>query len=122
MCHADEHRAAMAMYWSIHGYPSLAGKSRAQRQEILRAALKERGRVYGLRLLIVFVGVVAAAMTASIRLSPAARLLDWRTWIGPAIGALFIYAYLLVEINGSVHTAVKKYLAEANAPARRTRR
>jgi hypothetical protein len=100
------------MYWSIHGYPSLAGKSRAQRQEVLRAALKERGRIYGLRLLIVFVGVVTASIAASIRLSPAARLLDWRTWIGPAVGALFIYAYLLVEINGSVHTAVKKYLAE----------
>ena len=110
------------MYWSIHGYPDLAGKSRAQRQEILRAALKERGRVYGLRLLIVFVGVVAAAMAASIRLSPAARLLDWRTWIGPAAGALFIYAYLLVEINGSVHTAVKKYLADEKPTAHRRRR
>ena len=32
-------------------------------------------------------------------------------WIAPAAGALFIYAYLLVEINGSIHTAVKKYLA-----------
>jgi hypothetical protein len=110
------------MYWSIHGYPSLAGKSRGQRQEILRAALKERGRVYGLRLLIVFVGVMAGAITASIRLSPAARLLDWRTWVGPAVGALFVYAYLLVEINGSVHTAVKKYLAASEKPAAHRRR
>lgn len=113
-----------AMYWSIHGYPSLAGKSRTERQAILRAALKEsgRGRIYGLRLLLVFVGVVVAAISVSLRLSPAARLLDWRTWVGPAGGALFIYAFLLVEINGSVHIAVKKYLAAADKPTAHRRR
>ena len=28
---------------------------------------------------------------------------------------LFIYGYLLVEINGSIHSAVKKYVTDKNA-------
>jgi len=34
---------------------------------------------------------------------------------------LFIYVYLLVEINGAVHTAVKQYLADKDAPGTRKR-
>jgi len=109
------------MYWSIHGYPSLAGRPRAERQAILRAALKQHGRVYGLRLLIVFAGVVIGTIAASTRISPHARILDWRTWAAPVAAALFIYVYLLVEINGAVHTAVKQYLADKDAPGTRKR-
>ena len=32
----------MPMYWSIHQYPSLAGRPRAERQDIVRAALKTK--------------------------------------------------------------------------------
>ena len=84
------------MYWSIHGFPDLAGRPRAERQAILQAALKRHGRVSGLRLLIVIAGVVVGTIAASVRLSRHASLLDWRTWIAPAAAALFIYAYLLV--------------------------
>ncbi|HMF39424.1 MAG TPA: hypothetical protein VKQ32_01960 [Polyangia bacterium] len=110
-----------AVHWSINSYPSLAGRPRDERQAILRAALKQHGRVYGLRLLIVIAGVVIGAIAASARLSPHPRLQDWRTWIVPVAGALFIYGYLLLEINGAVHTAVKKYLADRDAPPRRKR-
>jgi hypothetical protein len=105
------------MYWSIHRYPSLSGRPRAERQAIVQAALRQnrrssrrRGFGFGWRLLVVFAGITAAAIAATFKLSPRADLLSWRTWIAPAIGALFIYGYLLVEINGAVHTAVKQYL------------
>lgn len=99
------------MYFSIHKYPSLAGRPRAERLAVVQAALKEHRRAFGWRLFTVFVGISAAAIAASLRLSPRADLLDWRTWIAPAAAALFIYGYLLIEINGSIHTAVKKYVA-----------
>jgi len=98
------------MYWSIHRYPSLSGRPRAERQAIVQAALKQNRSSYGWRLLVVFAGITVAAIAATFKLSPRADLLSWRTWIAPAIGALFIYGYLLVEINGAVHTAVKKYM------------
>jgi hypothetical protein len=100
----------MPMYWSIHQYPSLAGRPRAERQAIVQAALKEHRRSFGFRLLIVFVAVSAAAIAASLRFSPRADLYSWRTWIAPAAAALFVYGFLLIEINGGIHTAVKKYL------------
>ena len=99
------------MYWSIHQYPSLAGRPRAERQDVVRAALKQNRSAFGFRLLVVFAAVVAGAIAGGSKLAPAARLTDFRTWIAPAAGALFIYVYLLAEINGSIHTAVKKYLA-----------
>ena len=99
------------MYWTIHQYPSLAGRPRAERQDIVRAALKQNRSSFGFRLLVVFAAVVAGAIGGGSRLAPTARLTDFRMWIAPAAGALFIYAYLLAEINGSIHTAVKKYLA-----------
>jgi hypothetical protein len=101
----------MPMYWSIHQYPSLAGRPRAERQDVVRAALKQNRSSFGFRLLVVFAAVVAGAIAGGFKLAPAARLTDVRTWIAPAAGALFIYVYLLAEINGSIHTAVKKYLA-----------
>jgi hypothetical protein len=100
----------MPMYWSIHRYPSLAGRPRAERQAIVQAALKEHRRSFGFRLLVVFAAVSAGAIAASLKLSPRADLLQWRTWIAPLAAAVFIYGFLLVEINGSIHTAVKKYL------------
>ena len=109
------------MYWSIHGFPDLAGRPRAERQAILQAALKRHGRVSGLRLLLVIAGVVVGTIAASVRLSRHASLLDWRTWVAPAAAALFIYAYLLVEINGAVHTAVKQYLADKDGASGRKR-
>jgi hypothetical protein len=101
----------MPMYWSIHQYPSLAARPRAERQDVVRAALKQNRSGFGFRLLVVFAAVVAGAIAAGSRFAPTARLLDYRTWIAPVAGALFIYAYLLVEINGTIHSAVKKYLA-----------
>ena len=99
------------MYWSIHQYPSLAGRPRAERQDVVRAALKQNSSSFGFRLLVVFAAVVAGAIAGGFKLSPHVRLLDFRTWIAPVAGAVFIYVYLLAEINGSIHTAVKKYLA-----------
>ena len=99
------------MYWSIHQYPSLAGRPRAERQDVVSAALRQNRSRFGFRLLVVFVAVMAAAIAATFKLSPHASLLDWRTWIAPVAGALFIYAYLLIEINGAIHSAVNKYLA-----------
>jgi hypothetical protein len=101
----------MPMYWSIHQYPSLSARPRAERQDIVRAALKQNRSGFGFRLLVVFAAVVAGAIGAGSRFAPTTRLLDFRTWIAPIAGALFIYAYLLVEINGTIHAAVKKYLA-----------
>ena len=46
--------------------------------------------------------------------------LSWWIKQGRA-GALFIYAYLLVEINGAIHTAVKKYLAAKKDAATKKR-
>lgn len=103
------------MYWSIHQYPGLRDRPRAERQAIVQAALKAARGAFGRRLLVVFAAVVAASIAATLRVSPAARMLDWRTWIAPVCGALFIYVYLLAEINGSIHTAVKKYLTDKNA-------
>ena len=100
------------MYWSIHRYPSLANRPPAERQAIVQAALKAHRRSFGFRLLIVFVAVSVGAIAASLKLSPRGDYLNWRTWIAPAGAAVFIYAFLLVEINGSIHSAVKKYLAE----------
>ena len=99
------------MYWSIHQYPGLADRPRAERQAVVQAALKEHRRSFGWRLLVVFSAVSGAAIAASLRLSPRSDLYNWRTWIAPAAAALFIYGYLLIEINGAIHTAVKKYLA-----------
>ena len=98
------------MYWSIHKYPDLAGRPRAERQAIVQAAVKEHRRSFGWRLLVVFSAVAGGAIAASLRLSPRADLYNWRTWIAPAAAALFIYGYLLIEINGPIHSAVKKYL------------
>jgi|KBSMisStandDraft_5_1062788.scaffolds.fasta_scaffold555342_2 hypothetical protein len=107
------------MYWSINGYPELAGRPRDERQAILRAALKQRGRSFGFRLLIVFAGVVAGMIAAVQRFAPRMRIDDWRTWVAPVAGALLIYLYLLVEINGAVHTAVEKYLADKKSHIKR---
>jgi hypothetical protein len=101
----------MPMYWSIHQYPSLASRPPTERQDIVRAALKQNRSRFGFRLLVVFAAIMAAAIAATFKLSPHGSLLDWRTWIAPVAGALFIYAYLLVEINGAIHAAVNKYLA-----------
>jgi hypothetical protein len=111
----------MPMYWSIHQYPSLAARPRAERQDIVRAALKQNRSSFGFRLLVVFAAIVAAAIGAGSRFAPSAGLLDFRTWIAPVAGALFIYAYLLVEINGAIHTAVKKYLANKKDVAAKRR-
>jgi hypothetical protein len=105
----------MPMYWSIHQYPTLRDRPRAERQAVVQAALKATRAKFGRRLFIVFVAVIAASIAATTRVSPAMRLDNWRTWIAPVCGALFIYLYLLVEINGSIHNAVKTYLADKNA-------
>jgi hypothetical protein len=107
------------MYWSIHQYPSLRDRPPAEREAVLRAALKENRRSYGVRLLVVFAAVAAGAIAATFKLSPHARLLDWRTWLAPALGAVFIYGYLLLEINGAVHTSVQKYLESNQRPRRK---
>ena len=75
------------MYWSIHQYPSLAGRPRAERQDVVRAALKQNRSSFGFRLLVVFAAVVAGAIAGGSKLAPAARLTDFRTWIAPAAGA-----------------------------------
>jgi fructose-specific phosphotransferase system IIC component len=105
----------MPIYWSIHQFPSLRDRPPAERQAVVQAALKAARGAFGVRLLVVFASVVAGAIAATLRISPRAPMLDWRTWIAPACGALFIYVYLLVEINGTIHTAVKRYVTDKNA-------
>jgi hypothetical protein len=38
---------------------------------------------------------------------------DWRAWVLLFLGGAAFYGYLLWEINGPIHKAVDRYVAEA---------
>ena len=99
------------MYWSIHQYPSLADRSRAERQSIVNSALASYGGGYRRRFLVVLVALLIGAIVAGRTFAAGASVSDWRFWVAPAVGGELAHAYILWEINGSIHAAVKKYLA-----------
>lgn len=107
------------MYSSPRQYPSLVGRSRAARQAILRAALEEYGGRYRIRYAAVFVATAALGISvAASRLGTwlsAAPLSDWRKWAPLVAIIALIYGVYLLEVNGPVHTAVRKYFADRNA-------
>jgi len=103
------------MYWSPAEYPILAGRTRTERDTIVRAAVKEHDRWSGGRYMALVVAVSVLGISASgsglgAWLS-AAPISDWRKWAPlAALGAL-VYGVYLWEVNGPTHTAVEKYLA-----------
>jgi len=101
------------MYWSIHRYPSLAHRSRKERAAIVQSAVREHGGWYRKRLLVAFAFVAVGTMSIH-RVIRGASLLEWRAWVAPVVMGALLYGYLLWEINGAIHTAVKKYLAGRN--------
>jgi hypothetical protein len=107
------------MYWSPRRYPSLVGLSQAERHAILRSALNEHRRGYGVRYIVVVAAISALGiLTVSSRLGAwlaAAPPSDWRKWVPLALVGALIYGAYLWEVNGPMHTAVKKYFADRNA-------
>lgn len=107
------------MYWSPRQYPSLVGLSQAERRAILRSALNEHRRGYNIRYIVVVAAISALGiLTVSSRFGAwlaAAPLSDWRKWVLLAPVSALIYGAYLWEVNGPMHTAVKKYLAHRNA-------
>ena len=101
------------MYWSAYKFPSLAGRPRAEQKAILDGALREFAQAYRRRFLIFFIAD-ALACYLLFRLYPGYPMSDWRFWIAPALGSLLGGAYILWEVNGTVHEAVKKYIASRN--------
>ena len=99
------------MFWSINQYPEMRGRSSADRADILKSALSEHGRAFRWRLLIAFAVVVPGIVWADTRHFARVPLTDWRLWAVAIAGALAIYVYLLWEINGPIHAAVKKVAA-----------
>jgi hypothetical protein len=101
----------VALYWNARQYPILADRSPAEREQIIEAALKQHGRPYRRRLLVVIVALVLGLYASWPRLA-ADPLSSWRGWILPLAAALVLRIYFLWETNGSIHAAVRTYLAE----------
>jgi hypothetical protein len=110
------------MHLSINSYPSLRDRPRDERQAVLRAALKTHGRAVGWRLLSAFAAIAAGMIAAFDKGSHRVRVLDWRSLCVVAAAAVVLYAYVLWEINGPVHVAVKKYVAAPQGAAGGKRR
>jgi hypothetical protein len=107
------------MYWSPGQYPSLVGLPRTKRRAVIRSALTNYGRGDLIR----YVVVVAATSALGIFISgsrfgtwlAAAPLSDWRKWTPLVVVIALVSGIYLWEVNNSIHTAVKKYLADKNA-------
>ena len=104
------------MYWSPNQYQSLAGLSRGERQAILRSAYKERSGWYRTQFLVASAATAALCIYAVKRglgtWLASAPLSDWRKWAPLALVIVLVYGAYLWEVNGPLHTAVKKYLAD----------
>ena len=99
------------MYWNAFQYPSLAGRPRAQQKEIIGGAIREYGQAYRRRFLIVLIALIFGLVYVIPRISLGYPMSDWRFWIGPLGAGTLIRLYLLWETNGTIHEAVKKYVA-----------
>lgn len=100
------------MYWSSLQYPSFRKLPRAERQAVLQAALKKHGRGSSKRFFIVLAVIIMGAAVTGTRAFPHASLSDWHLWALLVAAGAVLYAYLLWEINGPMHRAVQKYLAD----------
>jgi hypothetical protein len=110
----DPSYTSPAVYFSAHKFPSLAGRPRAERTEIIGAALKAHGGAYGARLFLALLATAICIVLFDRSLAPHAPLSDWRRWVGVVVGGGLLYGYLLWEINRTVYRAVEKYLAARN--------
>jgi peptidoglycan/LPS O-acetylase OafA/YrhL len=116
------------MYWRPSQYPTLASLSRAERKATLRAALGEYGRGYRIRLFVLYMGASVLGFsvvgTSAGDWLAAAPVSDWRKWAPLVVFGALTYGLYLLEVNGSIHTAVKRYRGKSkelpNPPLQRT--
>jgi fucose 4-O-acetylase-like acetyltransferase len=99
------------VYWRSGQYEGLRRRDPQARQRILREAVGKYGRSYTRRFTLILAGVVATAIWMATRRSWM-NASPWRV-AAVAVGAgVFLYGYLLWEINGTIRRAVERYLSE----------
>lgn len=83
------------MYWSPSQFPSLSNLTRAEREAILRSALKEHNRGYRIRYMVLVVAISALGMAVVDSgfgtWLARASMADWRKWapLGTVVALIF---------------------------------
>jgi hypothetical protein len=100
------------MYWKSGDYPEFKSLEEAEQRRIVADALRARGCRVNWRFWIAGPVLVAGPVAGAV-------LADW-----PLVGCLaavvvsgpLLCAYLLWEVNGPVHRAVRAYLSRKSTP------
>jgi hypothetical protein len=82
-----------------------------ERRRVLAAATAKFDKTYTRRFFVV-VGLFLSTAVLDGALLPAYSYSDWRRWILPIAACAVFYVYLLWELNGPLHRAVRRHLAD----------
>jgi hypothetical protein len=97
------------MYLNSRQYPELAKFSRKEKIKSLGEAIANEGKWIRRRfLLVVICGIAFFYFLEKILFSIESD--TWGSLIVPLIFGLLFYSYLLWEINGPIHSAVRSYI------------